>query len=64
VLGTAAVGESYNGANTLPNMVYELLIGGVLSSAVLPLLMRARVGSLVSPKSSTHRTRPVGCTRL
>ena len=42
VLGTAAVGESYNGANTSPNMVYELLIGGVLSSAVLPLLMRAR----------------------
>ncbi|WP_307817300.1 murein biosynthesis integral membrane protein MurJ [Nocardia acididurans] len=42
VLGTAAVGDAYNGVNNLPNMVYELLLGGVLASAVLPLLTRAR----------------------
>ncbi len=42
VLGTAAVGDAYNGANNLPNMLYELLLGGVLASAVVPLLTRAR----------------------
>ncbi|WP_297612311.1 murein biosynthesis integral membrane protein MurJ [Nocardia sp.] len=42
LLGTAAVGDAYNGANQLPNMVYELLLGSVFASAVVPLLMRAR----------------------
>ncbi|MVU82578.1 murein biosynthesis integral membrane protein MurJ [Nocardia sp. ET3-3] len=42
VLGTAAVGDAFNGANNLPNMVYELLLGGVLASAVVPVLTRAR----------------------
>lgn len=42
VLGAAAVGNSYQVANTLPNMVYELLIGGVLASVVVPLLVGAR----------------------
>ncbi|WP_460725933.1 murein biosynthesis integral membrane protein MurJ [Nocardia heshunensis] len=42
VLGTAAVGDAYNGVNNLPNMIYELLLGGVLASAVVPVLMRAR----------------------
>lgn len=42
VLGTAAVGDAYNGASNLPNMLYELLLGGVLASAVVPILTRAR----------------------
>ncbi len=41
VLGAAAVGDAYNGANNLPNMVYELLLGSVFASAVVPLLARA-----------------------
>ncbi|MFE9581113.1 lipid II flippase MurJ [Nocardia sp. NPDC006044] len=42
LLGTAAVGDAYTGANNLPNMVYELLLGSVFASAVVPLLTRAR----------------------
>jgi putative peptidoglycan lipid II flippase len=41
VLGVAAVGDAFNLANTAPNIVYELLLGGVLSSVVVPLLVRA-----------------------
>jgi putative peptidoglycan lipid II flippase len=41
-LGAAVVGDSYQVSNTLPNMVYELLIGGVLASVVVPLLVGAR----------------------
>jgi putative peptidoglycan lipid II flippase len=36
------VPDAYNTSNTLPNIVYELLLGGVLSSVVIPLLVRAQ----------------------
>ncbi|HEV7899520.1 MAG TPA: murein biosynthesis integral membrane protein MurJ [Planosporangium sp.] len=41
-IGSAALADDYNLANNLPNMVYELLLGGVLASVVVPLLVRAR----------------------
>ncbi len=41
VLGIRGVGDAFNLANTAPNIVYELLLGGVLSSVVVPLLVRA-----------------------
>jgi putative peptidoglycan lipid II flippase len=41
-IGAVAVADDYNLANTLPGMVYELLLGGVLASVVVPLLVRAR----------------------
>jgi putative peptidoglycan lipid II flippase len=40
-LGRQEVGNAYNGGNTLPNMIYELLLGGVLSSVLIPLLVHA-----------------------
>lgn len=41
-LGFAVVNDAYNVANTLPNQVYELLLGGVLSAAAIPVLVRAQ----------------------
>ncbi len=41
-LGQAAVGTAYNSGNNLPNMIYELLLGGVLSSVFIPLLVQAQ----------------------
>ena len=41
-LGTGAVGNAYNSGNNLPNMIYELLLGGVLSSVLIPLLVQAQ----------------------
>ena len=41
-IGVAAIGNDYSLSNTLPGMVYELLLGGVLASVVVPLLVRAR----------------------
>ncbi|WP_233492126.1 murein biosynthesis integral membrane protein MurJ [Blastococcus sp. TF02A-30] len=41
-LGVGLVGDAYTTANTLPNIVYELLLGGVLTSVVVPLLVRAQ----------------------
>jgi putative peptidoglycan lipid II flippase len=42
VIGFAVVNDSYTVANTLPNIVYELLLGGVLTSIVVPVLVRAQ----------------------
>ena len=43
VLGSpSAVADAYDLANGTPNMIYELLIGGVLSSSLVPLFTRLR----------------------
>jgi putative peptidoglycan lipid II flippase len=41
-LGTSALGDVFNTANTIPNIVYDILLGGVLTAAHVPLLIRAR----------------------
>ncbi|HVM28819.1 MAG TPA: murein biosynthesis integral membrane protein MurJ [Mycobacteriales bacterium] len=40
-IGVTGIGLSYNVANTAPNIVYELLLGGILTAVVVPLLVRA-----------------------
>lgn len=40
-LGTHDLGNAYNVANTVPNAVYSLALGGILTSVVVPLLVRA-----------------------
>ena len=42
-IGLGLVGDAYNTARTLPNIVFELLLGGVLTSVIVPLLVHARV---------------------
>ena len=54
-IGVLAVGNDYNLANTLPGMVYELLLGGVLSSVVIPLLVRARTRDADRGEAYTQR---------
>jgi putative peptidoglycan lipid II flippase len=41
VLGLGVINDSYTVASTLPAMLYEILLGGVLTSVVVPLLVRA-----------------------
>jgi putative peptidoglycan lipid II flippase len=40
-LGVIGVANAYNNANTLPNTVYDLMLGGILTSVVVPLLVTA-----------------------
>lgn len=40
-IGTAALGDAYNVAYTIPLILFDLLIGGVLSSVVVPMIVRA-----------------------
>lgn len=41
VLGVTSLGDAYNTANTIPNMVFTLVVGGVLTSAVVPILVQS-----------------------
>jgi putative peptidoglycan lipid II flippase len=40
-VGVSFLGNAYNNANTLPNTVYYLMLGGIFTSVVVPLLVRA-----------------------
>ncbi len=50
VLGQGRLADAYNQANTIPNSIYELLLGGVLSATLLPVLMQS-----LAPSTGTGR---------
>jgi len=54
-IGLGLVGDAYNTANTLPNIVYELLLGGVLTSVVVPLLVHAQERDADGGEAYTQR---------
>ena len=41
-LGTTAVSSAYHVANNVPNMIFELVAGGILSSLFIPTFMKVR----------------------
>ncbi|MFF4771726.1 murein biosynthesis integral membrane protein MurJ [Microtetraspora fusca] len=41
-IGTWALGDAYNAAYQIPYILFDLLIGGVLSSVIVPLIVRAQ----------------------
>jgi putative peptidoglycan lipid II flippase len=43
-VGLGIINDSFTVANTLPNSIFELLLGGVLTSVVVPVLVRAQKG--------------------
>jgi putative peptidoglycan lipid II flippase len=63
VAGLTVVNDSFTVANTLPNIVYELLLGGVLASVVVPLLVRSQ-DDPDGGQEYTNRLLTVGMTTL
>ena len=49
------VTDSYTVSNTLPLIVYELLLGGVLTSVMVPLLVRAQTEDADGGEAFTRR---------
>jgi putative peptidoglycan lipid II flippase len=41
LLGTALLGDVFNVANTMPNILYNLIVGGALTAVFVPQLVRA-----------------------
>jgi putative peptidoglycan lipid II flippase len=40
-IGSTTLGDAYTNSNTLPNTVYYLMLGGIFTSVVVPMLVRA-----------------------
>lgn len=64
VLGLGVVNDAYTVANTLPAMLYELLLGGVLTSVVVPLLVRAAKEDADQGEAYVQRLVTVACVTL
>lgn len=64
IVGIGAVNDSYSVANNLPNIVYELLLGGVLASIVIPTLVRAQHEDADDGEAFTQRLLTVCVTLL
>src|SRR3546814_6471017 len=64
VLGIALVSDAYNAANSFPNMVYQLLLGGILASVLLPYLTRPRSRGRTLEREQTQRVLTVGALAL
>jgi putative peptidoglycan lipid II flippase len=64
VLGVTATSDAYQISNTLPNIVYELLIGGVLSSVLIPLLVRSQAEDADGGQVYVRRLLTLGGTIL
>jgi putative peptidoglycan lipid II flippase len=64
VIGIGAVNDSYTVSNNLPNIVYELLLGGVLASVVIPVLVRAQHEDDDNGDAFAQRLLTVACVVL
>jgi putative peptidoglycan lipid II flippase len=54
-LGAYGLANAYNVANTLPNTVYNLAIGGILTSVIVPLLVSASKRDVDRGENYTQR---------
>ncbi|MDQ4103842.1 MAG: murein biosynthesis integral membrane protein MurJ [Actinomycetota bacterium] len=64
VLGLGVVNDSYTVSNTLPAMLYEILLGGVLTSVLVPLLVRAAKEDADHGEAYTQRLITLACVTL
>jgi len=49
-VGATCLGTAYSTANQVPNLVYELVLGGALTSAMVPVLARSAERSATDPE--------------
>lgn len=54
-IGTAVFADTYNVANTIPNILYILLVGGALNAVLIPQLTRAMSTDVDGGEAYTNR---------
>lgn len=52
---TSCLGTAYTTANTVPNIIYDIVIGGVLGAAVVPVLARPATGTSPADAEDTRQ---------
>ena len=63
-IGLGPLGAAYNNANTLPNTVYYLMLGGIFTAVVVPLLVRAAKRDPDRGEAYTQRLFTLGAIAL
>jgi putative peptidoglycan lipid II flippase len=63
-VGASFLGNAYNNANTLPNTVYYLMLGGIFTAVVVPLLVRAAKRDPDRGEAYTQRMFTMGAVAL
>ncbi|MBV8932105.1 MAG: oligosaccharide flippase family protein, partial [Kutzneria sp.] len=63
-LSANSILDSYTVANNAPNIIYEFLLGGVLTSVIVPLLVRAKHEDADGGEAYTQRLLTVALTAL
>jgi putative peptidoglycan lipid II flippase len=53
-IGAGCLGTAYTTANQVPNLIYELALGGALTSAMVPVLARFAERSATSAEAKQH----------
>jgi putative peptidoglycan lipid II flippase len=53
-VGAGCLGTAYVTANQVPNLIYELALGGALTSAMVPVLARSAQRASTDPHSRAH----------
>ena len=61
-VGTTCLGTAYATANQVPNIVYDVVLGGVLTTALVPVLAGRRPGGW-APRTRPGRPRPARSPR-
>jgi putative peptidoglycan lipid II flippase len=56
-VGAGCLGTAYVTANQVPNLIYELALGGALTSAMVPILARPAQRSATDPEAKQRVTR-------
>jgi putative peptidoglycan lipid II flippase len=63
-LGGSTLADAYNNSNTLPNTVYYLMLGGIFTAVVVPLLVRAAKEDPDRGEAYTERIFTLGVVAL
>src|ERR1051326_5266496 len=53
-IGASCLGTAYVTANQVPNLIYELVLGGALTSAMVPVLARSAERSAYDPREKAR----------
>lgn len=53
-VGATCLGTAYATANQVPNLIYELVLGGVLAGAMVPVLARSAERSAIDPEEKAQ----------
>ena len=62
-VGTTCLGTAYTTANMVPNIIYDIVLGGALSSVVVPVLAGPARDAAAGRRAAWPPSRPGGSRR-